>query len=161
MRGECAELVRREHGSRVQTMRTLAIDFGSKRIGLAISDETGTVAQPLGYVTGGVSEVMRVATERGAGRLVVGIPRRLDGTASDQTKRTLDFVAALKRATALPVAEWDERLTTAQAERVLLEGDVRRAKRKQKRDQLAATILLQSYLDAHQPLEGHAPSWPQ
>jgi putative Holliday junction resolvase len=130
-------------------MRILGVDFGTKRIGLAISDETGTVAQPVGYVTGGVAEVLRVATERGAGKIVVGLPRRLDGTASEQTDRTREFTDALKRATTLPVDGWDERLTTAQAERVLLEGDVRRAERKQKRDQLAATILLQSYLDAH------------
>ena len=126
----------------------LGVDFGSKRTGLAISDETGTVAQPVGYVTGGVSEVLRVSTERGAGKIVVGLPRRLDGTSSEQTERTQKFIAALKQATALPVESWDERLTTAQAERVLLEGDVRRAERKEKRDQLAATILLQSYLDA-------------
>ena len=129
-------------------MRILALDFGSKRTGLAISDETGTVAQPVGYITGGVNEVLRVATERGAGKIVVGLPRRLDGTASEQTQRTQEFIDALKRATTLAVEAWDERLTTAQAERVLLEGDVRRAERKQKRDQLAATILLQSYLDA-------------
>jgi putative Holliday junction resolvase len=142
-------------------MRILGVDFGTKRIGLAVSDETGTVAQPAGSITGGVREVVRVATERGAGKIVVGIPRRLDGTVSEQTERTQEFMDALKRATPLPVEGWDERLTTAQAERVLLEGDVRRAQRKQKRDQLAATILLQSYLDAQQEMEGHAPSWPQ
>jgi putative Holliday junction resolvase len=132
-------------------MRVLGVDFGNKRIGLAVSDETGTVAQPVGYVTGGVNEVLRVATERGAGKIVVGVPRRLDGTSSAQTERVQQFVAALQQATTLPVEDWDERLTTAQAERVLLEGDVRRAERKQKRDQLAATILLQSYLDATNP----------
>ncbi len=128
-------------------MRILGIDFGHKRIGLAISDETGTVAQPVGYVTGGINEVLRVATERGASKIVVGVPRRLDGTASAQTERVQQFTDTLKKVTTLPVEGWDERLTTAQAERVLLEGDVRRAERKQKRDQLAATILLQSYLD--------------
>jgi putative Holliday junction resolvase len=132
-------------------MRVLGVDFGTKRIGLAVSDETGTVAQPVGYVTGGVNEVLRVATERGAGKIVVGMPRRLDGTASAQTDSTEKFIRALKKATTLPVEGWDERLTTAQAERVLLEGDVRRAERKEKRDQLAATILLQSYLDATNP----------
>jgi len=130
-------------------MRVLGIDFGSKRTGLAISDETGTVAQPVGYVTGGANEVAKVAAERGAGKIVVGLPRRLDGTSSEQTELTQKFIAALQQATTLPVESWDERLTSAQAERVLLEGNVRRADRKQKRDQLAATILLQSYLDAH------------
>jgi len=138
-------------------MRILAVDYGSKRIGLAISDETATVAQPVGYVTGGVTDVVRVATERGAGKIVVGLPRRLDGTASDQTNRTQEFIDALKGATRLTVERWDERLTSAQAERVLLEGDVRRAERKQKRDQLAATILLQSYLDAQQEIRDPNP----
>jgi len=134
-------------------MRILGVDFGSKRIGLALSDETGTVAQPVGYVAGGVNEVLRVASERGAGKIVVGLPRRLDGSSSEQTEQTRKFIAALQQATALPVESWDERLTTAQAERVLLEGNVRRADRKEKRDQLAATILLQSYLDAHQEIQ--------
>jgi len=129
-------------------MRILGVDFGNKRTGLAISDETATVAQPIGYVTGRVQEVLRVATERGAGKIVVGLPRRLDGTDSEQTERSRRFIAALQAATTLPVESWDERLTSAQAERVLLEGNVRRAQRKEKRDQLAATILLQSYLDA-------------
>jgi putative holliday junction resolvase len=129
-------------------MRILGVDFGNKRTGLAISDETGTVAQPVGYVAGGANDVARAATERGAGKIVVGLPRRLDGTFSEQTETTQKFIVALKRVTTIPVESWDERLTTAQAERVLLEGNVRRAKRKEKRDQLAATILLQSYLDA-------------
>ena len=132
-------------------MRILAVDHGQKRIGLAISDETGSVATPVGYATS-VAEVVRTATERGAGKIVVGLPRRLDGTNSPQTEATLSFIQTLAAATVLPVVKWDERLTTAQAERVLIEGDVRRADRKEKRDQLAATILLQSYLDAHQTL---------
>ena len=129
-------------------MRILGVDQGTKRIGLAISDETGTVATPVGYV-GSVAELVQVATDRGAGQIVVGVPRRLDGTHSEQTARALSFIATLQEATALPVMKWDERLTTAQVERVLVEGNVRRADRKEKRDQLAATVLLQSYLDAH------------
>ena len=137
-------------------MRILGVDFGSKRVGLAISDETGIVALAIGYVDGGgvntVSrEVVRVATERGAGTIVVGVPVRLDGTSSLQTERTLQFIAALEAATASPVKHWDERLTPAQAERVLLEGNVRRKDRKQKIDQLAAQLMLQSYLDAQNP----------
>lgn len=132
-------------------MRILGVDHGNKRIGLAISDETGVVAQPVGYVTGGVNEVLHVAAERGANKIVVGLPRRLDGTSSGQTERVQAFMVELKRMTTLPVEGWDERLTTVQAERVLVEGDVRRAERKEKRDQVAATILLQSYLDATNP----------
>jgi len=130
-------------------MRILGVDHGRQRIGLAISDETGTVAQSIGYVRANISEVIRVATERGAGKFVVGLPRRLDGTASEQTANTQAFIAALERATTLPVERWDERLTTAQATRVLIEGNVRRKDRKEKVDQLAAQLLLQNYLDAH------------
>ena len=129
-------------------MRILGVDHGRQRIGLAISDETGTVAQSIGYVHANISEVVRVATERGAGKFVVGLPRRLDGTASEQTENTQAFIAALERATSLPVVRWDERLTTAQATRVLIEGNVRRQDRKEKVDQLAAQLLLQNYLDA-------------
>ena len=132
-------------------MRVLGIDHGTKRVGLAISDETGTIAQSIGYA-GSLAEVLRVATERGAGKIVVGVPRRLDNTESEQTKCALAFMAALRAATTLPVEGWDERLTTAQAERVLLEGHVRRAERREKRDQIAAQLLLQSYLDAHSSL---------
>ena len=142
-------------------MRILGVDHGRQRIGLAISDETGTVAQSIGYVRANISEVIRVATERQAGQFVVGLPRRLDGTASEQTELTLAFIAALERATKLPVLRWDERLTTAQATRVLIEGNVRRKARKELVDQLAAQLMLQCYLDARNQSEGHAPSWPQ
>jgi putative Holliday junction resolvase len=130
-------------------MRILAIDQGEKRIGLAISDETATIAQPIGYV-GSIAEILEVAGQHGAARLVVGYPRRMDGTKSPQTERVEAFIVTLQSATTLPVVKWDERLTTAQAERVLLEGNARRWERREKRDQLAATILLQSYLDAIQ-----------
>ena len=137
-------------------MRVLGVDFGHKRIGLALSDEGGTIAQPLKYIDGGgiavVSrEVARIGAERNAGQIVVGVPLRLDGTPSEQTERTLAFVEELQRATTLPVVKWDERLTSVQAERVLLEGNVRRRERKQNIDKLAAQIMLQSYLDATNP----------
>ncbi len=129
-------------------MRILGVDYGSKRIGLAISDETATIAQSVGYVTGGVADVVRVATERGAGKIVVGVPVKLDNTHSPQTERTLAFIKQLSEGTTLPVARWDERLTTAQAERVLIEGNVQRKDRREQIDKLAAQLMLQSYLDA-------------
>lgn len=128
-------------------MRVLGVDHGTKRIGLAISDETGTIAQSIGYVAK-LAEVLKLATERGVAKFVVGVPRRLDGTSSEQTERTLKFIEALKSATTLPVTGWDERLTTAQAQRVLIEGNVRRKDRREKIDQLAAQLMLHSYLDA-------------
>jgi putative pre-16S rRNA nuclease len=137
-------------------MRILGVDYGHKRIGLALSDESGTIAQPLDYIDGGgVARVSRdlaqFCVERKVGKIVVGVPLRLDGTPSEQTEHTLAFIAELRRATTIPVAQWDERLTSVQAERALLEGNVRRSERKQKIDKLAAQIMLQSYLDATNP----------
>jgi len=134
-------------------MRVLGVDFGNKRVGLALSDETGTVASPLTYIDGGgiavVSrEIVRVCTERQVRKIVVGVPVRLDGTRSEQTERTLGFIAELQSATTIPVAKWDERLTSVQANRALLEGNVRRSDRKEKIDKIAAQLMLQSYLDA-------------
>lgn len=134
-------------------MRILGVDFGSKRVGLALSDETGTIAQSVITIKGGgvatvAREVAQVAQERGAGKIVVGLPLRLDGLVSEQTERTLLFIAKLEAATALPVARWDERLTSVQAERAMLEGDVSRKKRRENIDKIAAQLMLQSYLDA-------------
>jgi putative Holliday junction resolvase len=147
-------------------MRVLGVDFGHKRIGLALSDETGTIAQPFEYIAGGgvavVSrEIARICAERKVGKIVVGVPLRLDGKPSEQTERTLVFIAELRRATTVPVAQWDERLTSVQAERALLEGNVRRSERKQKIDKIAAQIMLQSYLDATGTPEGPTPAGPQ
>jgi putative Holliday junction resolvase len=137
-------------------MRFLGVDFGLRRVGLAISDETGTVATPLSFIDGGSDErvsraLAQLATDRGASKIVVGVPLRMDGHASQQTERTLEFITTLGRVTALPVERWDERLTSTQAERALLEGNVRRKERKQRIDAMAAQIILQSYLDAHNP----------
>ncbi len=137
-------------------MRILGVDYGQKRVGLAISDETGTIAQSVDYVVGGsdrkvIEEVLRVAKERTVGKIVVGVPVRMNGTPSPQTGRTLQFVTTLKQSTPLPIVPWDERLTSVQAERVLIEGNVRRKDRKEKIDKLAAQLMLQSYLDAINP----------
>jgi putative holliday junction resolvase len=126
-------------------VRILGVDHGTKRIGLALSDETGTIAQSVGYVAS-LAEVLQAASE--AGQIVVGIPRRLDGTSSEQTERALKFIVQLRAATTLRVIGWDERLTTKQAERALIEGNVRRKDRREKIDQLAAQLMLQSFLDA-------------
>ena len=138
-------------------MRILGIDYGSKRVGIAISDETGTLAQGIEYIPGGndamlCRSVVTLAETRQAGRIVVGVPRRMDNTSSPQTERTLRFITALQAATALPVERWDERFTSVQAERALIEGGVRRRDRREKIDKLAAQLMLQSYLDAKNPL---------
>jgi putative Holliday junction resolvase len=134
-------------------MRVLGIDFGSKRIGLAISDETCTIALGIDYLDGGadkaVSEAIgRIASSRGVGKIVIGIPLRMNGQPSEQTERTLRFLETLQKATNLTIERWDERLTSKQAERALLEGDVRRKDRREKIDTMAAQLMLQSYLDA-------------
>jgi len=134
-------------------MRTLGIDFGKKRVGLAVSDETGTIAQSLDYLDGGSDDavsksIVQLASGRGVTKIVVGVPLSMNGQPSAQTERSLRFIETLRKSTSLPVERWDERLTTKQAERALLEGDVRRKDRKEKIDKLAAQLMLQSYLDA-------------
>src|SRR5580704_7071603 len=103
-------------------MRVLGVDFGHKRIGLALSDETGTIASPLQYIDGGgmvaaSREIAKICEERKVGKIVVGLPLRMDGTRSEQTEHTLAFITELQGATTIPVTKWDERLTSVQANR--------------------------------------------
>jgi len=137
-------------------MRILAIDYGTKRVGLALSDETGTIAQPLGFLSAEpASRLFNLLQETVAGRkaveIVVGIPRNMNGTYGPAADQAREFVAALQHAVAVPVKTWDERLTTVQANRFLIETGMRREKRRERVDQTAAAILLQSYLDRARP----------
>ena len=137
--------------------RVLAIDVGGRRIGLAISDPSRTLARPLSTLTvsSAAEGVTRVADEiarlerddDGLESIVVGLPVRLDGSASDETARVAAFVDALRTRTALPIVTADERLTSREAESRLsvLEHDWR--ERKKKLDAAAAAIILQEYLD--------------
>ena len=134
-------------------MRILGIDHGEKRIGLAISDETGTVAQPLATLSGKATdalcrEVAQIANENRVDQIIVGVPVRLDGTNSKQTEMVIAFIKRLQEVTVIPVKRWDERLTSVQAERFLLAADVKRSKRREVRDRVASQMMLQSYLDA-------------
>ena len=139
-------------------MRTLGIDVGARRIGLALSDPSGTLATPLrtlqapGRLAARVAQVSGeidrlVAEEPGLGGIVVGLPLDLEGRPGRETARVTAFVAALRRRTPLPIALQDERLTSREAERrlALREPDWRR--RKRRLDAAAAAILLQDYLD--------------
>lgn len=133
-------------------MRVLAIDHGTKRIGLAISDETGSIAQPLTYLaaepeTRLLEQLGQIVNERGVGRVVVGLPRNMNGTYGPAADKARAFAAALEKVLTVPVRTWDERLTSAQANRFLIDAGMRREKRKERVDQTAAAILLQSYLD--------------
>ena len=139
-------------------MRALGIDYGERRIGLAVSDGSGTLARPLRVVSPRGSlreraaavavEVAGAAAEPdGLGMVVVGVPRALNGMPHDQTARVLAFVEALRAATSLPVALQDERLTSVEAEQRLAVRERDWRKRKAKLDAAAAAVILQDYLD--------------
>lgn len=133
-------------------MRTLAVDPGTKRVGIAVSDPTGTIAQALTTIEAAPAQSLAqrladIASEQGAGRVVVGMPRRMDGSYGPEARAARALADGIRKASGLPVELVDERLTTVAAERSLLEGGMRRAKRRQSVDRVAATILLQSHLD--------------
>lgn len=131
----------------------MAVDPGSRRVGVAVSDPTGTIAQPLSTVPAEpaatlVARLAALAREQEAGRLVVGLPRRLDGGQGPEAMAARALADDLRRATGLPVTLVDERLTSVAAERALLAGGASRARRRQLADQVAAALILQSHLDA-------------
>ena len=136
-------------------MRILALDHGTKRIGVAVSDELKMIAQPLEFIPAEpfakflerLKEIMR---EREVEMILIGLPRNMDGSYGPAALKVQEFVAALRDAITIPIQTWDERLTSAQAQRFLIQGGVRRQQRKEKVDKTAAAILLQSYLDSLQ-----------
>jgi putative Holliday junction resolvase len=134
-------------------MRILALDHGTKRIGVALSDELKLIAQPLTYLraepfAGFLEELKELLRDKEVELILVGLPRNMDGSYGPAALKVQDFVAALKGALTIPIQTWDERLTSVMANRFLIEGKVRRQKRKEKVDQTAAALLLQSYLDS-------------
>ena len=133
-------------------MRILGMDFGDKRIGLAISDELGITAQGLPTLnrTGlknDLQQLVEILKVKEITKLVVGLPKNMDGTIGSQAEKVKDFIDLLIKEYPLEVVYWDERLTTAAAQRTLLEGDVSRKKRKRAVDKIAAVIILQGYLN--------------
>ena len=134
-------------------MRVLALDHGTKRIGVAVSDELKMLAQPLEFIPAEPFSEFRdrlkvLLAEKEVELILVGMPRNMNGSYGPAALKVQEFVATLGRAVAVPIKTWDERLTSTQANRFLIEGKVRRDKRKEKVDQTAAAILLQSYLDS-------------
>jgi putative pre-16S rRNA nuclease len=130
----------------------LAVDPGSKRVGLAVSDPTGTIAQALATVPAEPRETLAerlagIAHQQEAKEIVVGLPRRMDGSLGPEARAARELAGELRRASRLRVDLVDERLTTAAAEKSLLAAGVRRAKRRASIDRVAATLLLQSHLD--------------
>lgn len=139
-------------------MRALCLDVGSKTIGLALSDPTGSIAQALEVLArqGHVRDAETVLARAGdldVEQLVIGLPLELDGSEGHRVRLVRRFVAVLEQAIAarglaLPIVHWDERFSTAAAERTLIEADVSRRKRKQSIDALAAQFILQGWLDS-------------
>jgi len=133
-------------------MRYLALDHGTKRIGVAISDELKMIAQPLEYIpTEPFSQFLvrlkHLLAEKEVERVFIGMPRNMDGTFGPAAEKVREFIAMLTPEIPVPIKTLDERLTSAQANRILVQANVRRADRKLKVDAMAAAILLQSYLD--------------
>jgi putative holliday junction resolvase len=133
-------------------MRVLSIDYGLKRIGLALSDPTGLLAQGFGVLQrvsdkGAVEDIAKVVLENEVGEVVVGLPKNMNGSIGQRAEQCKAFADKLAGSVSIPVVMYDERLTTVAATRVLIDADMRRNKRKRVVDEIAATILLQNYLD--------------
>jgi len=133
-------------------LRILAIDPGSKRVGLALSDPTATIAQALATLPAEPVatlplRIAQVARTNEAARIVVGLPRRLDGSRGPEARAAQVLADAIRKESGLPVEMVDERLTTVAAERSLIEGGIKREKRRLTVDRVAATLMLQAHLD--------------
>jgi putative holliday junction resolvase len=133
-------------------LRFLGLDVGSVRIGVAMSDETGLIAQGLTTLERiswrkDLGKIMDLIRTHGVEMVVVGNPLNLDGSTGAQAEIIKDFVLRLKEASPIEVRLWDERLSSVSAERVLIEGGMQRGKRKPLIDKLAAVIFLQNFLD--------------
>lgn len=133
-------------------VRILALDVGTKRIGLAVSDPLGISAQGLGVLARKgrpevLAQLLEVARKWQVQRVVVGLPRHLDGRLGSAAPEILELARDLGEALGVPVVTWEERLTTVEAERVLLQADLSRRRRRQVLDQQAAVLILQNYLD--------------
>ncbi|RJP70003.1 MAG: Holliday junction resolvase RuvX [Candidatus Abyssobacteria bacterium SURF_17] len=134
--------------------RILGLDVGDKRIGIAVSDEMGITAQVVGTLvrsqtTVDCGRIMKIAQEKGAELIVAGLPKKLNGSSSPQTKKVEAFLAELRKHSHIPIETWDERLTTTSAEAILIEADLRRKLRRDIIDSIAAQIMLQHYLDCN------------
>lgn len=131
----------------------MGLDVGTKTVGVAVADELGITAQPITVVRrsnlkADLAELIRLAAERSVDRFVVGLPLNMDGSEGPRAQATRKFGDALAKASNLLIIYQDERLTTVAAERSLLEADVSRQKRREVIDQVAASLILQGWLDA-------------
>jgi len=134
-----------------QPERIMGLDVGGKRTGVAIADELGIFASPIGYVTRGPrdrAELRSLVDRYGITRLVAGLPANMSGREGPQAADVREYAHRLATDLGLPLAFWDERLTSAIAERALIDRGVTRAKRRDQIDAVAAAVMLQNYLDA-------------
>lgn len=136
-------------------MRVMGLDVGSKTVGVAISDELGWTAQGVETIRineekydFGLGRIESLCTEYGVEKFVVGLPKNMNNTIGPRGEASKAFAEKLEKRFSLPVVLWDERLTTMAAERVLLEADVSRKKRKKVIDKMAAAMILQGFLDS-------------
>lgn len=138
--------------------RIMGLDFGSRTVGVAVSDALGLTAQGVEIIRREQENKLRrtlarieaLAEEYGVGEIVLGLPMNMNHTIGERAEKSLEFREMLERRTGLPVTMWDERLTTVAANRTLMEAGVRREKRKDYVDMIAAVYILQGYLDSRQ-----------
>ncbi|MEE0425567.1 MAG: Holliday junction resolvase RuvX [Blautia sp.] len=138
-------------------MRILGLDYGSKTVGVAVSDPLGITAQGVSTIwrkqenklRQTLAQIEKLVEDYQVERIVLGYPKNMNNTVGERALKSLEFKEMLERRTSLPVVMWDERLTTVEANRTLMESGVRRENRKQYLDELAAIFILQSYLDAY------------
>lgn len=133
-------------------MRIMALDYGTRRVGVAVSDELGMLARPLGYLPAEprerfLEELRRLVREQGVQRIIVGVPRNMDGTYGPAAAKVRAWMEELRQVLDVPLVPWDERLTTVQAQRLLHEAGRNTRKQRARIDSSAAAVLLQSYLD--------------
>ena len=137
-------------------MRILGLDYGSKTVGVAVSDPLKITAQTVETIVRKEENKLRktlarieeLVKEYEVESIVLGLPKKMNNSLGDRAEKTMEFRSMVERRTGLPVVLWDERLTTVAAERTLIESSVRRENRKEYIDQIAASFILQGYLDA-------------
>ena len=137
-------------------MRVMGLDYGSKTVGVAISDPLGITAQGIETIERKEENKLRktlarieeLVKEYDVEKIVLGFPKNMNNTIGERAEKSLELKAALERRIGIPVIMWDERLTTVEAERTLIESNVRRENRKKYVDKIAAVFILQGYLDS-------------
>ncbi len=134
-------------------MRILALDHGTVRVGVAVSDELGMIARPLEFILaepweGFIARFNQLLAELHPEQIIVGMPRNMDGSMGPAAEKVRVFIERMRETVSVPIRTWDERLTTVQAQRMLRQSGHKAKDQKGKMDQTAAAIILQSYLDS-------------